>query len=170
MSETNSLNFPDQTTGPTRSADTEATKALDLAGHALFERIGLGGMGEVYRCADDTLQRDLAIKILKVELRGDAAVEAAFRWVLCGRVAQKARRGRRFSQAILTTVTTAITGRIRSVTPASRAAGGEYGGHSNAHQWTGCISSRLVDPVAWMSTISLNRARRHACRLVNSPA
>jgi hypothetical protein len=42
MSETNSLQFPNQTTGPTRSADTEAMKTLDGAGHALFERIGVG--------------------------------------------------------------------------------------------------------------------------------
>jgi serine/threonine-protein kinase len=50
----------------------------DLAGHVLFERIGVGGMGEVYRCGDDALGRDLAIKVLRAELRGDAGAEARF--------------------------------------------------------------------------------------------
>jgi serine/threonine-protein kinase len=44
----------------------------------LFERIGVGGMGEVYRCGDDCLQRDLAIKVLRAELRGDAGAEERF--------------------------------------------------------------------------------------------
>jgi serine/threonine protein kinase len=35
-------------------------------------------MGEVYRCADDALQRDLAIKVLRAELRGDAGAEERF--------------------------------------------------------------------------------------------
>src|SRR5262245_50139045 len=78
MSETNSLQFPDQTTGPTHSADTKATKNSDLPGHVFFERIGVGGMGEVYRCADDALGRDLAIKVLRAELRGDAGAEERF--------------------------------------------------------------------------------------------
>jgi hypothetical protein len=78
VSETNSFQFPDQTTGPTRSADTEATKNPDLAGHALFERVGVGGMGEIYRCGDDALGRDLAIKILKAELQGNADAEERF--------------------------------------------------------------------------------------------
>jgi tetratricopeptide (TPR) repeat protein len=78
MSETHSLNLPDQTTGPTRSADTEATKPPDLTGHALFERLGVGGMGEVYGCGDDALGRDLAIKILRADLHGDAVAEGRF--------------------------------------------------------------------------------------------
>jgi serine/threonine protein kinase len=78
MSETHSLQLPDQPTGPTGAADAQATKAPDLAGHALFERLGVGGMGEVYRCSDDALGRDLAIKVLKTELCGDAAGEGRF--------------------------------------------------------------------------------------------
>jgi hypothetical protein len=78
MSETNALSSPDSLTGPSLAADTEATRAFHLAGHALFEVIDVGGMGEVYRCGDDALQRDLAIKILRAELRGDAGAEARF--------------------------------------------------------------------------------------------
>jgi tetratricopeptide (TPR) repeat protein len=77
MSETNSLNFPDQTTPPPQSTNDTA-KAIDAAGNALFERLGVGGMGEVYRFADDALRRDLAIKVLKDELRGDADAEERF--------------------------------------------------------------------------------------------
>ena len=70
MSETNSNQLPNQTTGPTLAAESEVTKTLDASGHVFFERIGVGGMGEVYRCGDDALQRDLAIKVLRTELRG----------------------------------------------------------------------------------------------------
>src|SRR5215471_12621890 len=78
MSATNSFESPNQSTGPRRSADTEALKTLDAAGHVFFERIGVGGMGEVYRCGDDALQRDLAIKVLRSELRGNADAEERF--------------------------------------------------------------------------------------------
>src|SRR5262249_58571556 len=78
MSQSNSFRFSDQTTGPTLSPDTEAKKPSNLVGHALFERIGVGGMGEVYRCGDDALQRDLAIKVLKPELHGDAGAKERF--------------------------------------------------------------------------------------------
>ena len=52
MSDTNSLHSLEQTDEPARSADTPATKAVETAGHTLFERIGVGGMGEVYRCGE----------------------------------------------------------------------------------------------------------------------
>src|SRR5262249_40855782 len=39
---------------------------------------GVGGMGEVYRCGDGALQRDLAIKVLRAELRDDAGAEVRF--------------------------------------------------------------------------------------------
>jgi tetratricopeptide (TPR) repeat protein len=77
MSETHSLQSPGQIAGLTRSADTEAMKPPDLVGHALFERIGVGGMGEVYRCGD-ALQRDLAIKVLLAELQSNADFEERF--------------------------------------------------------------------------------------------
>jgi tetratricopeptide (TPR) repeat protein len=77
MAETNSLNFLDQTTPPPPSTDN-AAKAIDAAGKELLERLGVGGMGEVYRFADDALRRDLAIKVLKDELRGNADAEERF--------------------------------------------------------------------------------------------
>jgi tetratricopeptide (TPR) repeat protein len=78
MSETNSLNTADDITGRSHSADTASAKTLDAVGHVFLERIGVGGMGEVYRCADDALGRDLAIKVLRAELRGDAGAEERF--------------------------------------------------------------------------------------------
>src|SRR6516225_10076467 len=78
MSETISSNTPDPNAGQWLSADTIEIKPLELVGHALFEQIGVGGMGEVYRCGDDGLRRDLAIKVLRVELRGDAGAETRF--------------------------------------------------------------------------------------------
>jgi serine/threonine-protein kinase len=78
MSEINSLNPPDNTTNATRPKDADTMPPPDAAGHALFERIGVGGMGEVYRCGDDALRRDLAIKVLKPELRGDVDAEERF--------------------------------------------------------------------------------------------
>jgi serine/threonine-protein kinase len=78
MSETDSFQFPDQTTGPTRSTETESAKIPGLSGHVFFERVGAGGMGEVYRCGDDVLQRDLAIKVLRTERLGNADAEERF--------------------------------------------------------------------------------------------
>jgi serine/threonine protein kinase len=78
MSETNSLNTPNSPTGPSLLPDPEATKTPDASGHVFFERIGVGGMGEVYRCGDDALQRDLAIKVLRAELLGNADAEERF--------------------------------------------------------------------------------------------
>lgn len=71
MSESNS------TTGPSLSSGTEAMKTLIPSEHLFFERIGIGGMGEVYRCTD-AIQRDLAIKVLRPELDGDATAEERF--------------------------------------------------------------------------------------------
>jgi eukaryotic-like serine/threonine-protein kinase len=78
MSETNPVHSLEHTADPKSSVNAVASKAVDVSDHALFECLGIGGMGEVYRCGDDALGRDLAIKILKVELRGDADAEARF--------------------------------------------------------------------------------------------
>jgi serine/threonine-protein kinase len=78
MSETNSLSPPDQATDEGRPRQADTLPAPDAAGHALFERIGVGGMGEVYRCGDEALGRDLAIKVLRADLRGDADAEERF--------------------------------------------------------------------------------------------
>ena len=51
---------------------------LDLRGYELLETLGGGGMGEVYRCCDPALGRDLAIKVMKADLRGHPQVEHRF--------------------------------------------------------------------------------------------
>jgi serine/threonine-protein kinase len=78
MPDTNSFNSPDQATDGARTPDADTRPAPDAAGHALFERIGVGGMGEVYRCGDDALRRDLAIKVIKAGLHGDHDAEERF--------------------------------------------------------------------------------------------
>jgi serine/threonine-protein kinase len=78
MSETNSLNTPDQPTDGALPKDADTLPAPGAVGHALFERIGVGGMGEVYRCGDDALRRDLAIKVIKPEMLGDHDAEERF--------------------------------------------------------------------------------------------
>jgi serine/threonine protein kinase len=51
---------------------------LDLRGYELIEQLGTGGMGEVYRCCDPALERDLAIKVMKASLRDDPEGERRF--------------------------------------------------------------------------------------------
>jgi serine/threonine protein kinase/Flp pilus assembly protein TadD len=51
---------------------------FDLRGYELNEQLGKGGMGEVYRCCDPALGRDLAIKVVKKEYRGHEAIERRF--------------------------------------------------------------------------------------------
>jgi tetratricopeptide (TPR) repeat protein len=56
---------------------------LDLREYELLDRVGRGGMGEVFRGKDPALGRDLAVKVLRPELREDRDAE--------GRFAQEAR-------------------------------------------------------------------------------
>lgn len=51
---------------------------LDLRGYELTETLGKGGMGEVYRCCDPALGRNLAIKVMKEEYQTQPAVERRF--------------------------------------------------------------------------------------------
>src|SRR5262249_59700050 len=49
-----------------------------LGRYEIVERLGAGGMGEVYRARDSQLGREVAIKILPESLRGDAELRRRF--------------------------------------------------------------------------------------------
>jgi hypothetical protein len=55
-----------------------APMELDPRRYELIEAVGKGGMGEVYRCCDPALGRDLAIKVMDAALRGRALIEQRF--------------------------------------------------------------------------------------------
>jgi serine/threonine protein kinase len=55
-----------------------APPMLDLRCYELSEPLGKGGMGEVYRCCDPALGRDLAIKVIREDLPGSQDIEHRF--------------------------------------------------------------------------------------------
>jgi eukaryotic-like serine/threonine-protein kinase len=55
-----------------RSTSTPSMVGLSLGHYQVIDRLGKGGMGEVYRATDQTLGRDVAIKILPEEFARDA--------------------------------------------------------------------------------------------------
>ncbi len=63
--------------GKSRRSAAEDSE-LDLRNHVLLERVGRGGMGEVYRGRDPALARNLAVKVLRPELCGHPEAERRF--------------------------------------------------------------------------------------------
>jgi serine/threonine protein kinase len=61
-----------------KSASAEAMPVLDLRSYQLMDRLGGGGMGDVYRAADPALGRDLAAKVMKADFQGDPSAQSRF--------------------------------------------------------------------------------------------
>jgi serine/threonine protein kinase len=57
---------------------TEMSPQFDVRAYQLMEELGKGGMGEVHRCCDPALGRELAIKVMKLQYRGIVEAERRF--------------------------------------------------------------------------------------------
>jgi serine/threonine-protein kinase len=72
---------PSLVSGPPVADTTHAPPGvggLDLRDYELYDQLGSGGMGEVYRGRDPSLGRDLAVKVVRAAYRGRAEVEQRF--------------------------------------------------------------------------------------------
>ncbi len=69
---------PLSTVPPDNGTYADRPAGLDLRGYELIERLGGGGMGDVYRAADPSLGRDLAVKVMKADLQRNPTAERRF--------------------------------------------------------------------------------------------
>jgi WD40 repeat protein len=66
------LDEPLQVSGAAvRASDAASLSGRRIGTYAVHERIGAGGMGEVYRAHDSKLRRDVAFKVIAADLIGD---------------------------------------------------------------------------------------------------
>ena len=67
------LDEPVQTAvAPARVSDAASLSGRRIGTYSVHERIGAGGMGEVYRAHDSKLHRDVALKVLSADLIGQS--------------------------------------------------------------------------------------------------
>jgi eukaryotic-like serine/threonine-protein kinase len=64
---------------PNQSLSQDSLVGLKLGRYRILEKIGSGGMGVVYRCHDEHLERDVAIKVLHPGTISDEAARRHFR-------------------------------------------------------------------------------------------
>jgi serine/threonine protein kinase len=61
-----------------RALGEDLSIGLELGHYCIVEKIGVGGMGEVYRARDEHLARDVAIKVLPPGTLTDASARKHF--------------------------------------------------------------------------------------------
>jgi eukaryotic-like serine/threonine-protein kinase len=61
-----------------RASDQDLLVGIELGHYSIVEKIGAGGMGEVYRARDQHLSRDVAIKVLPPGTLSDESARKRF--------------------------------------------------------------------------------------------